>query len=1016
MRRYILVLLLFTFNFLLAQKKPLDHTVYDSWQSIGERMISNDGKWVVYTINVQEGDNELVIQSAAADAKYKKSIPRGYNAVISEDSRFAIFKIKPSYKDTREARIKNLPAGRQGKNDDMPKDSFAVVELGKDSVYRVAKVKTFKTPEKGFGWAAYHLEKKPEPEKPKQGPAADGNKRTIDSLKRTIDSLLVIVNLPPAKMGKKKKIGDGDDNAEIITDNYEIDSHDSRLTSGELDAEGDEPATPAASEGTDLVLRNLITGEEKTFPLVSEYYFDKYGKKLLLETTRSSKDSLSKVSVVLIDLGNMQKKTISTGGNDLKNYSFSEDGSQLAFVGERNAKPKDLQKFYKLWYYKEGMDTASMIADKNSVGMKIGMTVSEFGITSFSKSGKRLFFGTAPIQAPRDTTLVEFENAKLDIWNYKDDYLQSVQLNRLQRDLQENFLAVYDIDANTIKQLGSKELPVVYQTNEGDGETFVGVTDFGKRVESQWKGTTLKDIYAINMADGSQKLVIKDLHGFITPQYISPTGKYIMWYDRKAKNYFAYDGKETRNITSKIKVPLWNEEYDNPDYPPPYGVMGWHEGDSAVYIYDRYDVWKVDPSVKKNPDDIIKGREYKQQYRYIRVNPDERFITSNQPFVVKIFMNDTKKSSVNVLFINNKTSPGYRLVISENYSISNLVKAKNADMFIYTKENFSMSPNIYVNYGEERRSNIHPGDSQWPLEYRLSSLNPQQKDYNWGTAELFKWKAYNGKETEGIVYKPEDFDPKKKYPLICYFYETLSDGLYDYQPPSPTPSRLNISFFVSRGYVVLAPDIHYGVGHPARDAYNHIVSGARALVKKGFIDSTRMGLQGQSWGGIQVAQLITMTKLFRAAWAGAPVANMTSAYGGIRWETGVNRQFQYEKTQSRIGATLWEKPNLYIENSPLFHLPKVTTPLVIMSNDADGAVPWYQGIEMFTAMRRLNKKVWMLTYNGEAHNLVERRNRKDIQVREQQFFDWLLKDDVPPKWITEGVPAVKKGKDWGLDY
>jgi hypothetical protein len=246
------------------------------------------------------------------------------------------------------------------------------------------------------------------------------------------------------KWEKKKKIGD-EEIGEFATENY-------------LDAEGDDPATPATSDGTDLVLRNLLTGEEKTFPLVSEYYFDKYGKKLLLETTRNSKDSLSKASVFLIDLGNMQKKTISTGGNDFKNFSFSEDGSQLAFVAERNAKPKELQKFYKLWYYKDGMDTASMIADKNSVGMKIGMTISEFGTTSFSKTGRRLFFGTALIQSPRDTTLVDFETAKLDIWNYKDDYLQTVQLNRLQRDLQENFLAVYDVNDNTIKAAWFKRI------------------------------------------------------------------------------------------------------------------------------------------------------------------------------------------------------------------------------------------------------------------------------------------------------------------------------------------------------------------------------------------------------------------------------------------------------------------------------------------------------------------------------------------------------------------------------
>jgi len=985
MIRYIIVFfLLSTFNFSFAQKKPLDHTVYDSWQSIGERMISNDGKWVVYTINVQEGDNELVIQSS--DAKYKKTVPRGYNAVISQDSRFAIFKIRPFYKETREARIKKK------KPDDMPKDSFAVIELGRDSVYKVAKAKTYKVPEKGFGWAAYHLEKKPEPEKPKQ-PANDGSKKTIDSLKRTIDSLLVIVNLPPAKMGKKKNIGDGEmENGEWTTETY-------------LDAEGDDPATPATPDGTDLVLRNLITGEEKIFPLVSEYYFDKYGKKLLLETTKNSKDSLSKNSVFLIDLGNMQKKAISTGGNDFKNYSFSEDGAQLAFVAERNAKPKDLQKLYKLWYYKDGMDTASMIADKNSVGMKIGMTVSEFGTTSFSKTGKRLFFGTAPIQPPRDTTLVDFENAKLDIWNYKDDYLQTVQLNRLQRDLQENFLAVYDVNANTIKQLGSKELPTVIQANEGDGETFVGVTDFGKRVEGQWTGNTLKDIYAINVADGTKKLVVKDLNGFISPQYISPTGKYIMWYDRKAKNYFAYDGKGTKNITAKIKAPLWDEENDTPDLPTPYGVMGWHEGDSAVYIYDRYDVWKVDPLLTVAPTNYLNqtsGRKDKITTRYVTTDPEKRFFKHNESFVIRRFSDENKKAQFAVF------QPGMKLSgdhLQKN-SFGFPAKAKNANVVIFTKENYNVSPNLYVSQD----------DGIFLVDLQLSNLNSQQKDFNWGTVELIKWKAYSGKETQGLVYKPEDFDPKKKYPLICYFYETLSDGLYTYNPPSPTPSRLNISFFVSRGYVVLAPDIHYGTGHPGRDAYNHIVSGARYLVKQGYIDSTRMGLQGQSWGGIQVAQVITMTKLFKAAWAGAPVANMTSAYGGIRWESGVNRQFQYEKSQSRIGATLWEKPNLYIENSPLFHLPKVTTPLVIMANDADGAVPWYQGIELFTAMRRLNKKVWMLTYNGEAHNLVERRNRKDIQIREQQYFDWLLKDEAPPKWITEGVPAIKKGKDWGLDY
>ena len=343
-------------------------------------------------------------------------------------------------------------------------------------------------------------------------------------------------------------------------------------------------------------------------------------------------------------------------------------------------------------------------------------------------------------------------------------------------------------------------------------------------------------------------------------------------------------------------------------------------------------------------------------------------------------------------------------VIAENSPVQYNIfaKAMNANTYIFTRENYVESPDLYSTTDNATTAT------------RLTSLNPQQKNYNWGTAELYKWKAFDGKMSEGVLYKPENFDPSKKYPLILYFYETHSNTVYDYIDPTPTGSRLNVSFFVSRGYLVFSPDIRYTIGHPAKSAYNYVVSAAKDLSKHKWVDAKNIGIQGQSWGGIQVAQLITMTDMFKAAWAGAPVANMTSAYGGIRWESGVNRQFQYEKTQSRIGATLWEKPQLYIENSPLFHLPKVKTPLVIMANDADGAVPWYQGIELFTGMRRLGKKVWMLNYNGEAHNLVERKNKKDIQIREQQYFDWLLKGENPPAWITEGVPAVKKGKDWGL--
>ncbi len=987
-----------------AQKKPLDHSVYDSWQSIGERMISNDGKWVVYTVNVQQGDNELVIQSS--DATYKKTVPRGYNALITEDSRFAVFKIRPLYKDTREARIKKK------RPDEMPKDSFAIVELGKEEVWKVPAVKNYKTPEKEAGWVAYHLEKAVEKKEtpPAKKPETAADKRTTDSLNRIIDSLQQVIQAIPQK---KKKGRDGEMPEEE-------DSYDSQLTAHDFFADGDDTPSGPVDAGTDLVLRNLINGQEKVFNNVLEYYFSKTGGKLLIEQAKNPKDSLSLPAVVLLDLNTGTAKTLSRKGNDFKNFSFSEDGSQVAYVAERDARPKDLQKFYRLWYYKDGMDSAILLVDKHTAGMKLGMTVSEFGNTSFSKSGKRLFFGVGQIQPPRDTTIIEIDMPKVDIWHYKDDYLQTVQLlpARLRAAQQENFLAVYDLGAGTIKQLGSKEIPQVISTNEGDGDTFIGITDVGKRVESQWLGTTRKDIYAIDVRTGDKKLVKQNLHGQVYP---SSAGKYIMWYDRIAKHYFTWDGKTAKNISAKIKVPLWNEDSQVPDEPGPYGVMGWHEGDSAVYVYDRYDVWKVNLEGSFSQENLSRGlgRSEKITYRNVVLDRDKRFISYNDAILCRTFSENDKSSGLTFI----KTHGGYFAPISysenKNFQIGQILASKDFYTFIFTLENYGSSPDLYVltdfapghGYLHDPTLKFKFHTSLW----KLSSINPQQSNYLWGTAELFKWKAYNGKEATGIVYKPENFDPKKKYPMIVYFYEKLSQDLHDYKEPAPIRSAVNVPYFVSNGYIIFMPDIHYTTGHPGKNAYDYIVSGARALVKKGWVDSTNMALQGHSWGGYQAAQLATMTKLFKAVWAGAPVANMTSAYGGIRWESGVNRQFQYEKTQSRIGATLWEKPNLYIENSPLFHLNKVTAPMVMMHNDADGAVPWYQGIEMFTALRRLGKKVWMFNYNGQGHGLTQRQDMRDYHIRMQQFFDHMLKGAKPAKWITEGVPAVKKGKEWGLE-
>ena len=253
--------------------------------------------------------------------------------------------------------------------------------------------------------------------------------------------------------------------------------------------------------------------------------------------------------------------------------------------------------------------------------------------------------------------------------------------------------------------------------------------------------------------------------------------------------------------------------------------------------------------------------------------------------------------------------------------------------------------------------------------------------------------------------------------MLVYFYERSSDGLHQHAIPSPSRSTINRAYCTSNGYIVFVPDITYKDGFPGQSAYNAIMSGTKAMVERyPYIDRENLGLQGQSWGGYQIAYLVTQTNMFKAAMAGAPVSNMVSAYGAIRWESGRSRQFQYENTQSRIGGTLWEKPLRYIENSPVFFADKIETPLLIMHNDNDGAVPWYQGIELFMAMRRLSKPVWMLVYNNEAHNLRQWPNRMDLSVRMYQFFDHYLKGAPAPAWLIHGIPATEKGRTHAYEF
>lgn len=758
--------------------------------------------------------------------------------------------------------------------------------------------------------------------------------------------------------------------------------------------------------GRPMVVRDLARGTSKVEKWVKNYVFSTDGRKLAFEIKGAEKDSLVTNGVGVIMLPDTSMNLID---RDKKFYGmpvFNEAGTQIAYTASNDS--------VKTGTKKASLFLTDLVAPHLfSVDLQINegfkdtdgeaLSLNQYSKPEFSHDGKRLIVGVAPYVAPDDTTLVDFEKGSLDIWRWDAPYTPPQENNMVEELREKTYPVVIDLASRSQVLVSGNPLAEVKAPDRWNADWAL-VADMSDNIISvQWDYQFPVELSVVNVNTGECHEV-----GAVKNELfeLSPSGRYVMWFS--GRQYHAYDiatGK-TATISSEVPYPLWDESQDVPLHElESYGTMAWTENDGNVLVYDRYDVWSLDPRGEKAPVCITAGEGRKKglRIRMVNTDPDSRCLKQGEEVLYSLFDYNDKRNGLATQKFNGKEAAP-KIDFLDGYLFTMVRKAKDANVYSWGQENFSASPNVYVS------RNIEKGESK-----RVTDTNPQMAEYNWGTAQLFKWYAYDGKPSEGVLYLPENFDPDKSYPMISYFYETYSESLYNHYDMEPSWSWINFPFYVSRGYVVFVPDIHYTAGVPGENAYNYVCSGVEEVCRQfPNIDKKRIGIDGQSWGGYQTAYLVTRTNMFACAGSGAPVANMTSAFGGIRWGTGDSRQAQYERGQSRIGRNLWESPYLYLANSPVFFADRVVTPLLIMHNDADGAVPWYQGIEMFMALRRLGRPVWMLEYNSEAHNLKERRNRKDITKRLQQFFDHYLKGDPMPEWMKKGIPATRKGQDYGF--
>ena len=763
------------------------------------------------------------------------------------------------------------------------------------------------------------------------------------------------------------------------------------LKTFKLADEADWIAYQRGRKDSTLYVRSLDGSKTFQFPTVTDFQFAK--KSGMLYYTSAAE---GEAGIFTLNPEKGSPALIKEGKGVFKQTTFDEKGERLAFLycADKDSSYKALS----LWL-SEHNAPAKEIATRGNKAFPAEWVINENGMLQFSKSASRLFFGTSPEPRQKDTTQLAESRPNVQVWSWDEPVQYTVQNYNKEKDLKKSYQAVYNLGNGSIFQLANEELPNIQLGNEGDAPLALLSTSRPYSLSSMWEARTRSDYYTVSLDNGERKQIAQADYGRFR---LSPQGKYAYWYGETDSCWYTIalaEGKRYR-LTTPESFPAWDEENDVPDYPYAHGAAGWTANDQNLLIYDRYDIWKFDPTAATPPINLtVNGRKEKLSYRLEQLDKEARFIDLGKLQLLKGFNEATKGYGFYNARLSAPAAP--KTLLAGNYMLRSINKAKNTDDVIYTMETFQQYPDIHYSTLAFKKS------------VQLTHGDKQQEGFIWGTAELVSWISLDGRPLEGVVYKPANFDPNKKYPMMVNFYERNSETLYNYRMPEPHRSTIDYHLYNSNEYVIFNPDIRYVDGYPGESCYNCLMPGITMMIAKGYIDEKGIGAQGHSWGGYQVAYLATRTNLFSAIESGAPVVNMFSAYGGIRWGSGMARSFQYEHTQSRLGATPWSSPLRYLENSPLFTMDKVQTPILIMHNDADGHVPWYQGIEYFVAMKRLGKPCWLLNYTGEPHWPMHMANRIDFQRRMFQFFNHYLKNDKMPKWMSEGVPAVEQPFELG---
>ncbi len=931
-------------------KPPAAFADYGKWETLGPAGnyggLSPDGRWLVYAINRSNGDNELRI-TKLADGKTEIA-PFGAQPAFSSDSKWIAYSIGKSEADREKLRKQKKPV----------QNKLGLMNLASGKTSTVDGIQSFAFSSDGafLAMQRYRSERQ-------SGSAA-----------------------PPGR--------------------------------GRNGGSSESEEKPGAT----LIVRDLGSGRDTTFGNVSQFAWQNSEKTHLLAMTISAEGKTGN-GVHLFDPESAVLRVLDSSSAVYKNLTWRKDAADLAVLRTKTAESKEDPTYIVLSWTEIGKKESQYTYDPTADStFPEGMRTVTYRPLSWSEAGKVLFLGIAKwedkiepekkekTEEKEPDAAVKEEPATVEIWHWKDVYVMPWQKVHANQDRRRNMLAAWHLDGGRFVQLGQD---LIYErVTPIRGTNFAYAAEWSKYAMERSIGRPAADIYLQDIMTGERTL-IKEC---INDRYLqaSPGGKYLLF--MQDGHFWTIDiaTRAITNITEDAPVSFINKESDTtmkmfPDrlQKPPFGVSGWTKSDAAVLLYDKYDMWQV-AADGSGVQRLTDGAADQVRHRLVRLDESaggmwwrrraasqsakDLWIDFRRPVYLSLYGEWTKKSG----YAQIKPDGGVTRLVWLDKNVGSLAKAKDAEVYRYIVQDYDDSPDIFV------------GGANLKDAKQVTQTNPFQSGFAWGRSELIEYVTDKGRRLQGALFYPAAYEKGKKYPMIVYNYELLSQNVHRYVAPSDR-SYYNISVFTSQGYFVLEPDIVFRPRQPGWSVVECITAGVKKVIAMGVVDPKHIGIVGHSMGGFNTSFVATHTNgIFAAAVAGAPITDLVSYYGDHHWGTGIAETDHIETGQERMEVALYEDFQAYVDNSAVYNVHNMTTPLLLEAGDSDGIIAWYQSIMLYNIARRAKKNVVMLGYIGADHGLRKKQNQKDYQRRILVWFGHYLKGDPAEDWITNGKSFLER--------